>query len=78
MQEVIEMGCVICGQSNVDGAMDNFGDYVCVDCWANGEAAFEGRVAEAFVPAQVSYHVDYPVDMQQRFLDACNVVKNEK
>lgn len=66
------MGCAICGQSNVDGAMDNFGDYVCVDCFASGEAAFDGREAETFIPAQVPYDVEYPVDVQQRFVDACN------
>lgn len=66
------MGCVICGQRNVDGAMDNFGDYVCLDCWANGEAHSQMRQAQAFVPAVTPYQVDYPMEMQKKFLEACN------
>lgn len=71
-RQVKSMGCAICGQRNVDGAMDNFGDYVCVDCWASGEAAMEGRHAETFVPAVVPYPVDYPEEVVQQFLDGCN------
>lgn len=66
------MNCAMCSQSDVDGAMDSHGDYVCVDCWASGEAAHEGRTAKAFVPAATSYDVHYPAEMKQRFLDACN------
>lgn len=69
------MGCAICGQRNVDGAMDNLGGYICVDCWASGEAHMLGRTAETFVPANVPYDVVYPVDVQQSFLDACNKQK---
>lgn len=64
--------CAICGSSGYDGAIDDGGDYVCVDCWANGEAALDGRHAEAFVPADVPYQVSYPPDMARGFLDACN------
>ncbi|WP_064214564.1 hypothetical protein [Anoxybacillus flavithermus] len=66
------MRCVICGQGYVDGAIDGFGDYVCVDCWASGEAEYEGREAVEFVEADVPYYVDYPSESVARFLDACN------
>jgi hypothetical protein len=65
-------GCVICGQKNVDGAVDNNGDYVFADCWADGSAGFEGRVAKSAVPADVPYGVNYPPESFKRFLDACN------
>lgn len=44
------MRCKICGQSGVDGAYDQYGDFVCVDCWADGEAYMEGRHAEILSP----------------------------
>lgn len=66
------MRCVICGQGGVDGATDGGGDYVCVDCWASGEAAHQGREAVGFVGASVGYNVHYPADMQRRFVAACN------
>lgn len=69
------MACVFCGQSGYDGAIDNFGDYICVDCWASGKARSSGRVAKIFVPADVPYQVEYPPEVAQAFLDACN---NEK
>jgi len=52
------MACVFCGQSGYDGAIDNFGDYICVDCWASGKARSSGRVAKIFVPADVPYQVE--------------------
>jgi hypothetical protein len=69
------MNCTICGQGNVDGAIGTSGGYICVDCWASGEAYIRGEQAESFVPANVPYHVDYPIDIQKRFLDACNLKK---
>ncbi|MCL6615833.1 MAG: hypothetical protein K6T39_01690 [Anoxybacillus ayderensis] len=66
------MRCVICGQGYVDGAIDSFGDYVCVDCWANGEAEYQGREAVEFVGADVPYYVDYQPELIESFLDACN------
>lgn len=68
----MNMQCTICGQRNVDGALDDKGDCVCVDCWANGEAACRGREATQFVPAVSMFPVTYPADMQRRFLDSCN------
>lgn len=65
-------GCAICGQRNVDGAIDDCGDYICIDCWASGEAGAGGRYAVIAVPAITSYHVDYPPEMHERFLRACN------
>jgi len=35
---------------NVDGAIDQFGDFVCVDCFAIGEAKLAGRKAEVTAP----------------------------
>ena len=32
--------CALCGQRNVDGAIDQFGEFVCVDYFATGEANF--------------------------------------
>lgn len=66
------MKCAMCSQRDVDGAVDDSGEYVCVDCWASGEARFAGRTATSFMPAIVPYSVNYPSAMQQRFLDACN------
>lgn len=66
------MSCVICGQKNVDGAIDMLGDEICVDCWADGSAKIEGRVAKSFVGAIVPYSVNYPIEMQNRFINACN------
>ena len=42
--------CVLCGQRNVDGAIDQFDDFVCVDCFAEGEAQFHGRKAKVLAP----------------------------
>ncbi len=44
------MKCTICGQRNVDGAIDQNGEFVCVDCFADGSAKFSGRKAEAMAP----------------------------
>ena len=69
------MRCEICRQKDVDGALDQNGNYVCVDCWANGEAYMRGMKATVFTPASFCMPVDYPTDMQERFLDACNGAK---
>jgi len=42
--------CVICGQRNVDGALDQNREFVCVDCFADGSAKFSGRKAKALAP----------------------------
>jgi len=42
--------CALCGQKNVDGAIDQFGDFICVDCLALGEARFAGRKAKVLTP----------------------------
>ena len=69
------MKCVICGSSGYDGAISQFGEHVCIDCWADGEASLRGNKATAFVPANFSLPVYYPADVQQRFLDAANNTK---
>jgi hypothetical protein len=66
------MKCVICGSRGYDGCLDEGGDYVCVDCWANGEAAIQGRRADTYVPAEFYTHVDYSAEMQRNFVRACN------
>ena len=66
------MKCAICGQANVDGAIDQAGEYICVDCWADGSAYYEGRMAHTFLPAPSPFMVDYPHHVAQNFLDACN------
>jgi len=66
------MKCEICGQGGVDGALDQMGDYVCVDCWADGSANYEGRTANTFSPAPSLFDVDYPNHVSQGFLNACN------
>ena len=64
------MCCAICGSRGYDGAFDANGDFICVDCWATGEAI--GRTAVSFCPAVTSYHVHYPAKIGQDFVDACN------
>ena len=71
-KEGSEMRCSICGSCGYDGALDDGGEYVCVDCWADGEAAYRGRTAVSFVPATFSLPVTYPAGMQRRFVAACN------
>ncbi len=67
------MKCAICGLSgDYDGAIDDLGDWVCVDCWASGEADYHGRTAVSASPAQGPVPTYYPSDMRQRFVDACN------
>lgn len=66
------MICSLCGSKNYDGAVDNIGDFICVDCWADGSARKKGRIAETFVPANTYYAVNYPQEMKQRIIDAYN------
>ena len=68
--------CAICGSRSYDGAFDANGDFICVDCWATGEAI--GRTAVAACPAYTPYPVNYPRGMGQRFVDACNRVNDRK
>jgi len=70
------MCCAICGSRGYDGAFDANGDFICVDCWATGEAI--GRTAVSFRPAFTPYPVDYPVEVRQGFVDACNRVNDRK
>ena len=42
--------CILCGQRNVDGADNQFGDFVCVDCWALGDAQYAGFKATTLQP----------------------------
>jgi hypothetical protein len=68
------MKCVLCGQENVDGAIDQFGDFVCVDCWALGEAQYVGCKAKILAPVP---GYDYSSLNHQKILDAYNR-KNKK
>jgi hypothetical protein len=68
------MKCVLCGQKNVDGAIDQFGDFVCVDCFALGEAQYAGREAKILAPVP---GYDYSSLNHQKILDAYNR-KNKK
>ncbi|OPY64117.1 MAG: hypothetical protein A4E56_00171 [Pelotomaculum sp. PtaU1.Bin065] len=63
------MKCVLCGQKNVDGAIDHFGDFVCVDCFATGEARCDGRTAKTLAPVP---GYDYSSLDHQRILEAYN------
>ena len=63
------MGCALCGQGSVDGAIDQFGEFVCVDCFANGEAHFDGREAEVLAPVP---GYDYSRLNHKKILDAYN------
>ena len=63
------MKCAICGQRNVDGATDQFGDFVCVDCFATGEAKFAGREAKTLAPVP---GYDYSGQNHREILDAFN------
>jgi len=66
------MHCKFCQQPDVDGAITEQGEYVCLDCWADGTARSNGEIAQSFRPAVVGYHVEYDTDMQRQFIDACN------
>ncbi len=68
------MKCVLCGQKNVDGAVDQFGDFVCVDCFATGDAAVAGRVAKVLAPVP---GYDYSGLNHQKILDAYNKYSRE-
>lgn len=49
------MKCVICGSKNYDGGFDQYGNFVCVDCIADGSAECEGRNVEVNVEADTSF-----------------------
>ncbi len=66
------MRCQLCGQGSVDGAVDQIGDFVCVDCWADGSAQYEGRKARAAMPAQGVIPTSYPSYMYRHFVDKAN------
>ncbi len=67
------MKCAICGLSgDYDGAIDDSGDWVCVDCWASGEAYCSGRTAVSAAPAQGIITTHYPQELCRRFVAACN------
>jgi len=66
--------CALCGQRNVDGAIDQFGEFVCVDCFATGEAKFSGRRANILAPVP---GYDYSGINYQKTLDAWNKDNNK-
>lgn len=68
------MRCKLCGQGNVDGAIDQFGDFVCVDCFATGEAYLAGRKAKVLSPApDIFGSTAYATGLNHRkILDAWN------
>lgn len=66
------MRCELCGQRDVDGAIDNTGSFVCIDCWADGSAQCEGRIAEVATPVQGIIPTYYSSHMHQAFVDRCN------
>ena len=49
------MRCLFCGQSNVDGGIDKNGNFICVDCVAEGI----GGDIETVCPANTPYYTDY-------------------
>ena len=55
------MKCIMCDQRNVDGAIDQHGDFVCVDCFAEGNAKFSGRKVRVLspVPGYDYSRIDY-------------------
>lgn len=44
------MKCTLYNQKNVDGAINQFEDFICVDCFFTGEAKFSGRKAKVLSP----------------------------
>lgn len=64
--------CVLCGQRNVDGALNQSGDFVCIDCFADGNAHFMGMRATNIVPASTPYFVDYSSINEIKYLSALN------
>lgn len=63
------MKCIICGQSNVDGADNQYGEFVCLDCWADGSAEYEGYIAVSASPVP---GYNYSGVNSQGYLDALN------
>lgn len=62
--------CAVCkGPGHYDGAIDAMGQYVCIDCWANGSAQIAGKRAQIAAPAKGT---PYDPDLNRRFIDACN------
>jgi hypothetical protein len=73
------MKCKLCGQRNVDGAFDQFGDFVCVDCFAEGNAHFSGRQAQVMAPAPLFGSTSYAKRLNHKnMLDAWNGNKEAK
>jgi len=65
--------CAICNAPDFyDGAINQYGDYVCVDCWAAGEGEIRGYRAEIASLAEGIVPTHYPASMQRDFLRACN------
>ena len=61
--------CAICEQKNVDGAIDQFGQFICVDCWAFGEAKACGSIAVKSSPVP---GYDYSGIDDRKVLEAYN------
>ena len=66
------MRCILCGQRNLDGAIDNIGDFVCVDCWYDGTAHHEGREARLAAPVEGLIPTHYPEHTRRAFVDRAN------
>ena len=71
--------CALCGQRNVDGAIDQQGSFVCVDCFADGEAHLDGRVAKVLMPAaDIFGSTEYAANLNyRRILAAYNGEQEE-
>jgi hypothetical protein len=62
--------CACCGTSaNIDGCINQHGDWVCVDCWYTGDARRDGFVAKSAVPAD--FFGTYPKHCYDSLLAAC-------
>ena len=70
------MICILCGSRDYDGAFDDHDDFICVDCWATGEAV--GHIAKMASPAPFAFPVKYPAETLNRFVNACNKANGGK
>ena len=64
------MSCAICNyQGRIDGATDQHDEFVCIDCWTDGKATNECRIATkaALIPGH-----DYSTMDTQKYLDGFN------
>ena len=62
--------CAVCGGPDFyDGCIDSDGEYVCLDCWASGEAQDRTATVATFASED---KIEYPNEMRQNFVKACN------